>query len=99
MLDMSDSIEKFEKGSWLKLVDFVAQIVEALPVSEDGMHIAVVRYAGKDDTNKDLVLNMYDGDDLAAQIRALPYEQISLRPRTRTDLALAACREILTGPK
>lgn len=93
-LDMSKSIGN--DGNWDKILNFTASLIDNLVIGEDMVRVGVVRFAGPADTTKDEELDEYDKDTLINNVLSLPYGPT--KARTKTNLGLAACREILTDP-
>ena len=77
-----------------KILEFVAKIVDAFDISEEGTHVGVIHYSDK--AVLDFDFNKFKGQELNRESIVKEINRISVTEgQTRIDLALALARERL----
>lgn len=91
IIDASGSIGS---RNFLKILEFVAKIVDAFEIQENGTHVGVIHYS--DGAFVDFDFNKFTGDDLNKENIVKEINKISVTEgQTRIDLALLKAKEEL----
>lgn len=95
IIDASGSIGAV---NFQKILEFVAKIVDAFEIRENGTHVGVIHYS--DDAVLDFDFNKFQGDALTRENVVKEINKISVTEgQTRIDLALIKAKDELFSDK